>query len=417
MSPQTYEDKVTYYESSLELAYRDGSVEVNKSVGVANGLRRCINGCWVITSCQGCDVGELHVGNDIGGLVTTSKCPGLAPADLFVGNVSLGEVDRDPLELLRVASDVCSELKSVNVVRCEFIMYVRDCKRVIERGDGTACERKVVTEFITGVVSKGLRYGYGGIHTALVTRLSNVTEAFIDKLIRETYERSVRSSRAKALNPIYVGRHQLILRPEVTAALMHEISHLLEATSLSRLNIGSRVGPPELELIDDPHEPSSPAIRLFDDEGVPTIRRKLVEGGLVIDYHHTRTSAYVLGGRAGSAYGLFHPPIPLHTTLVMKAGDWRDDEIVQETSRGFVVDGVVMAETEGSYVRIVPEYALHIERGEVRDYVKLSSIRIPLRKLMTISAISRSSALRVSYERKYLVAEVAPTIRIEGYVE
>ncbi len=410
-----YNDIVNYFEDNLELAYRDGHIELNKSSLKVSAIRRFINGRWIIASCQGCDVNELRPDE----LITVGDSPTyneLLDTELYVGRISLGALDRDPKDLIKAAADVCNELKGANVIRCEFIINIRNYRKVIERDVGVASEEKVVIELLAGVISRGLRYGYGGVHTALVTNLSNVGEGVIDKLLRRAYEKSIASSKAKALNPVFIGRHQLLLRPEVTAALIHELSHLLEATAVNRIPIGRRIGPHEVEVIDDPYNSSSPTIRVFDDEGVPTIKRKLIEDGVVIDYHHTRLTAKQLDSRAGSSYGLYHPPIPYHTTLVMGAGDWRDDELLRETRSGFVVEGVIKAETEGNYIRIVPEYTLYIDGGEVRDRFIVNEVKIPLSKLMTISAIGRIRDLRVSYEKGYLVSELAPAVRIEGYI-
>ena len=410
-----YSDRVSYVEDNSELAYRDGNYEFNRSVVRVSAVRKFSNGQWFITSCQGCNADELMKLIEL--LPKSGGDVELLDTELYVGSVSLGKGVKEPTELLRVASEVCRELRSSNVVRCEFILNIREYSKVIERDVGEARERKVLAEIIVGVVSRGLRYGYGGVHNVLIATPENVNTALVDKLVRDAYRKSLISCRSKSLNPVEVGRQVLILKPEVTAALIHEISHLLEATSPNKLLLNSKICNADVNIYDNPHEVTSPTIRLFDDEGVPTSRRSLVEGCVVVDYHHIRLTAKEFGSKAGSAYGLYHPPIPFHTTLVMKEGDWRDDEIISDSKKGFIVDGVVMAETEGSYIRIVPEYAVYVERGEPKDYVRVSSVKIPFKNLTTLSAISRSKNLRVSYEKNYIVAEIAPTVRLEGYIE
>ncbi len=410
-----YADMITYEEDSVELAYRDGNYEINKSVVRVNAARRFSGGQWFITSCQGCDVNELIKLTEA--LPRSETGAELLDTELYVGSVSLGSGVKEPLELLRVASGVCNELKGANVVRCEFVLTIRDYTKVIERGVDEACERKVLAELIVGMICKGQRNGYGGMHSILLATSDNVNAALVDKLIRNTYKRCLMSCKTKSLNPIDVGRQTLILKPEVTGALIHELSHLLEATSHNKLLLGRRVGPEELNIYDNPHEVSSPAVRLFDDEGVPTSKRSLIENGVVVDYHHTRLTAKEFNGKAGSSYGLYHPPVPFHTTLTMKGGDWSYDEIVADVKRGFIIDGVVMAEVESSYIRIVPEYAIYVERGEPKDLVKVNSVKIPISSLTTLSAIGKSSSLRTGYEKSYVVAELAPAVRLEGYVE
>ncbi|MEM2347819.1 MAG: metallopeptidase TldD-related protein, partial [Sulfolobales archaeon] len=346
-----YSDVVIYNEENLELAYRDGHYEFNRSVINVNAKREFKEGYWRITSCQGCSVEDLMKLTPTS--LNVSSADELIDADLYVGNVRLGEMLDRPTDLLLVSADVCSELGG-NVARCEVVINIRNYVKSIRRDVGEANESKVIVEFIVGVVSKLGRIGYGGVYKAVIPKSSNVDVALIDKMVRTAYKRSLASCKCKALNPINVGRHPLILTPEVSAALIHEVSHLLEATSLNRLSLGFKLGPEDLHIYDNPYEPSSPTVRFFDDEGVSTIKRSLIENGRVVDYHHTRLTAGKLEGRAGSAYGIYHPPIPYHTTLTMKSGDWKEDEIVAETKRGFLIDGVVVAEVRDTYIRIVP---------------------------------------------------------------
>ncbi|MCS7108690.1 MAG: metallopeptidase TldD-related protein [Sulfolobales archaeon] len=411
-----YRDLVTYEEENLELAFRDNNYECNKSHVKVDVKREFRDGKWKIISCQGCDVNSLTYLQTLNLVQSNELSYDLSEVEFYVGSISLGEPLHGVVKLLKSASDVCNELRATAVERCEVIINVRNYRKSIMRDFGEASEGKAIVEFIVGVVSKLGKYGYGGLYRAFIARSNLIDDALVDRLIREAYRKSLISCRSKALNPINIGRHFMILKSEASAAFIHEVSHLLEVTAINKLNLGSKVGPDDFHLCDAPHEPSSPTIRLFDDEGVSTVRRSLIEGGLITDYHHTISTAWRYNSIAGSAYGLYHPPIPFHTTLVMKPGDWRDDEIIAETKKGFVIEDIVMANVSDSYIRIVPERAAYVEGGEIKEFVKLNEVKIPIRKISTLSAISKSQVLRVGYEKNFLVAELAPTIKVEGYV-
>jgi len=75
-----------------------------------------------------------------------------------------------------------------------------------------------------------------------------------------------------------------------------------------------------------------------------------------------------------------------------------------------------MATLEEGYIRIVPQYSFAIENGEIREAVRIREIKIPFAMMRTVSAVSRSQRMRTSIEKNWVVTEVAPRIRVEGYV-
>jgi len=410
-----HRDRVFYNEKVVEAAFRGRGIEVNKLSASVMGYRSCINGCWAIVSCQSC--GDIDLESQLRSLesiVVKRKCPGISSANFFSGSVSLGSMDRDPVELVKVAADICDEFSDVD---CEFILNVRDVERVIDRFGDSAKERKVVIEVIAAMIVKRPRVGSGSFAMSFVGDLSSLKESQIERVLRSIYRRAQASSKAKLLNPLASGRAEVILRHDAAAALFHELSHLLEADAASHLLIGTQVGPPELDIYDDPKYFGSSAIRLFDDEGVVTSRRSLVEGGVVVDLHHTLSTAHLFNSRPGSAHGLFHAPRPFHTALIVKPGDWGEREVVEETRKGFLAEGLLQAETIGNYIRIVPETTWYIEKGEIKEPIRIRAIKIPLQKLKTITALTKTLHTRTTYEKEHLITETTPTTKLQAYIE
>ncbi|MEM2376225.1 MAG: metallopeptidase TldD-related protein, partial [Sulfolobales archaeon] len=280
-----YKDTIMYEEEKLELAFRDNNYECSKAVTKVSAKREFKDGMWKVISCHGCDINELI--NMYWELNPPTNLVGneLRDVDFYIGSISLGEPINDLTEVLKTASDVCNELKAVNVEKCELIMNIRKCRRTIIRDFGKASEGKTLMEFTTNIVSRSRRYGYGKVYKVLITKPKIINNTLIDRLIREAYRKSLIDCSSKTLSPLNTGRQTIVLGGGASAALIHELSHLLESTSLNKLNIGHKIGPDELYLYDIPHEPTSPTIRLFDDEGVSTIKRTLIENGTVIDYH------------------------------------------------------------------------------------------------------------------------------------
>jgi len=84
-------------------------------------------------------------------------------------------------------------------------------------------------------------------------------------------------------------------------ALYHKATFLLDS-------LGKPVMADHLDLDEDPHQPKGKASAPFDDEGVRTSRRRVVDGGVVQSYFLSSYSARKLGlrttGHAGGAQNL-----------------------------------------------------------------------------------------------------------------
>ncbi len=418
---EVYRDRVVFEEIDQLVAYRGGSLEINTLRAHVEGARICKNGCWAIVSQQG-EVDRSRIEELLRKLEAgLGDCGGLADARLFRGSVELGRGEIDLEALAKEIRGLCSETKVLGISRCEIVVTVKSLRRAIERkNDERAEELRKLVEVEIGVagVAPSGRIGYGSSFMAAIPWSSDDALKLVDSAMQRALEIMRKSAAAKPLSIYMIGRSTLVLDPMATAALFHEISHLHDPTySMSIRRVGAQIGPPELEVYDDPRNIESPTIRFFDDEGVATAKRSLIEEGRVVDLHHTRNTAKLYGSEPGSAYGLFSKPIPFHTALVVKPGDWRDTEILEDTQHGIYIEGAAMAVLEPGYIRIVPEAAYVIERGELREAIRVKNVKIPIAKIKTISAISKSHKLRVSYEKNWLVAELAPMIRIEGYVE
>ncbi len=426
---KSYCDRVKFYENATEITFRNGSIEKNHLRASVVGIRACVDGCWYIESYQDAsrinkvDLNRVYQEALSKALAIAKRnprvCPGIVEVNNYQGTFTLGKPDFDENSVEDIVVNYCEEVQAYGVTRCEITILFRDIHRVIESIHGErAEERKFVYEVTAALSIKSLngRIGFGSKQVHVVAGIVPLEKA-VEFVVGEALNRARASLQSKALNPLYVGKYPIVLDPEACSALFHEISHALDAEAMLTIAKGSRIGSPELEVYDDPLTPYSPAARAFDDEGVASKRRMLIEGGVVVDHHHTRKTAYLYGSDPGSAYGLFRPPQAFHTQLVVKEGDWKRSEILEETKKGFAVYGIVMAVLERGYIRLMPEYARRIEGGEEKDFIYVRAVKIPLNRIKTIDAISREQMVRTSIENDRIIAEVSPYIRIEGFVE
>jgi predicted Zn-dependent protease len=410
-----YSDRVILEESIIEVAYRDGSLEVNEYNARVESLRVNVDGCWAIVSSQGtARLGTEKALQIAKKTIPRGECGGLSEATLFSGSVVVGVDKFDANSIASELPPLCRDARSVGASVCEAIVLYKRTRRVIEREDGgTAEEVKHIVEIDVAAVAGdrlvaentvAVVWGRGEV----VDRLDKTYEKLLQRL-------SLAKKTRKPLIPS--GPMHVVLDYDVAGALMHEISHLADPLLFQGRLLGTRIASNELTMYDNPRYNLSPTLRFFDDEGVTTQKRVIIDEGRLVDMHHTRSTAGRYGSSPGSAYGLFHRPVGFHTTLIVEPGDWGENEIVEETRHGLYVQGVAMALTEKGYIRIVPEAVYTIKRGEIADLVSVKAIKIPLYKLRTMHAITKTRKLRVSREKEWIVAELSPRVMLEAYVE
>ncbi|ADM28624.1 peptidase U62 modulator of DNA gyrase [Ignisphaera aggregans DSM 17230] len=417
---EIYRDTVIYSEKIVELAYRDGSMELNKLSAKVIGYRANVNGCWYIVSMQNGDDPSILREKLDRKIRYDYICGEFAEAELFKGHVEIGREFPDEDELHSEIKNLCLETKALEDVRCEAVLTMRNTSKVIERENGDrAVEHRKIIDIEISMLGKTV-YGVpflAASRRALIPWSKTDVIKILDGIFRETHDKLRSSSGVKGLKPYLYGKTSIVLSKQSTAMLIHEISHLLDASHIySAKVIGTQLASKDVELYDDPHDYEAPSIRFFDDEGVRTRKRSLIEEGVVRDLHHTRVTAKSFGSEPGSAYGLFSRPIPFHSVLILKPGDWKDKEIIEETRNGFYVNEISMATLEKGYIRLIPEMLYLIENGELKESVAAHEIKIPFIALRSINAISRDLGLNISIEKGFIVAEKAPTIRLEGYI-
>lgn len=165
------------------------------------------------------------------------------------------------------------------------------------------------------------------------------------------------------------GTSRPVLFAEGSAGvLVHElIGHMVEsdlvAAGISPLAecLGDTVGPPSLEVVDDPLREDLPGCFDHDDEGVPARPRTLVEEGRLLSWLCDGEGARRLDcepgrGRRG---GWQHPPVPRMSNLVTAPGTTPASELERALGRGLVVTRAGAASVDPASGRVV----LRVEEG------------------------------------------------------
>ncbi|MEM1515123.1 MAG: TldD/PmbA family protein [Candidatus Bathyarchaeia archaeon] len=136
------------------------------------------------------------------------------------------------------------------------------------------------------------------------------------------------------------GKYVALLGPMAFADLVNQVGLLSSAflvdagQSFLVDKVGEEVASKKFTLIDDPTLAGSIGTRAFDDEGIPTKRKAIIENGVLKTYLHNSTTAKKFGvettGNAGTI-------VPIPWNLVVEPGDKSFEELLFEIDDGIYV--------------------------------------------------------------------------------
>jgi len=140
-------------------------------------------------------------------------------------------------------------------------------------------------------------------------------------------------------------------------------------------SVGERLMHPSLFLTDDPLRDGQPGSRPVDDEGVPSFRAPLIEGGVVRRcIYDLETGA--LAGRPSTGHGrrsTFGKAQPAFSNLVVQAGEHDLDALLAAMGDGLLVDAVAGgtggSSRSGTFTHPVV-LGFRVEGGEVTGRVE-----------------------------------------------
>ncbi len=199
------------------------------------------------------------------------------------------------------------------------------------------------------------------------------------RAVRETARRAAEYA-ALRLDKVSVepGRYDAILSPLVAGNLIDEVAssasafHVMTGFSpFAKYGPGSRIGSDKLTIIDDPRDPTLPGSRGFDDEGIETRRKPIIENGVVRTLlHNTKTARKMNSETTGNAGWI--DPHPWN--IVVEPGDASLDEMVAEVRRGFLVLNNWYTRYqnayEGVFSTVTRDALIYIEDGEFRGVLE-----------------------------------------------
>lgn len=422
LSPQ-YEDEFDFFRKRFLAQWTNRGLTVNVSEEKTHGKRYFTHGKWVIVSSDGRSenvAGRLSEGllsNIVSSEKSYTKEDAPQNAELYVGYVELFLGQPDPLaELLKKTLFVSSIIKEKGV-RGKVIGESIIEKRVITHTEGEASELKQFTLFTIEILGRrGDQLVRGSAYANSLGDPSRIVERSLEIAVESAYRKVSWVAMSSSIEGGERGAKTLVLSPAAASTVIRALIKEMNLNPMNKWQPGLRVAQYGFDLRDDPLRPNSPASRAFDDEGVRTIKKTIIEKGEFVEYLGTRFEKRKFS-RPGNAYGLWEPPSPLHSNLLLAKGDWSDKEIVEETRDGFYIDGVDSHVTKDGVLTIYPEASWRIRKGEVEGPCFIREVKLPLLEgIENIDSVGRTVERFCSWEGSWVVCEEAPTVRVKGHV-
>lgn len=196
------------------------------------------------------------------------------------------------------------------------------------------------------------------------------------------------------------------------------IGHILQAingamigrgSSWLRGAMGEQILPKGLSIIEDPHRPRTSASRLFDAEGLPTVRRAIVEDGILKTWTLDLATARKLGlqSTANAVRGTTAPPSPAATNIALTQGDKSRDQLIAEMGTGLLITSMIgstINPNTGDYSRGASGF--WVENGEVAYPVNECTVAGNLRDMLMRITPANDGRAHLS--------RVVPSLLVEG---
>lgn len=207
----------------------------------------------------------------------------------------------------------------------------------------------------------------------------------VDEIIRESMRSGEYSVKFIGAKPVESGEYTILLDPYMTALFIATVLvpafsalDVQENRSPLKNKIGQQVVSENITILDDPTIEWGIGTRPFDDEGIATSKKTLVEKGVLKTYLYNYYTA-LRENRESSGNGFRRSPssrtLPGPTNFVLKglgnlAGE---DEIIRDIKRGIIVHGMIgywMSNSVNGSTQATISHGLLVENGEVKRAVK-----------------------------------------------
>jgi PmbA protein len=209
--------------------------------------------------------------------------------------------------------------------------------------------------------------------------------------------------KARTITKIKPGMMPVLFAPSGTLALALPLSQGLngkevyKGTSPLAGKIGQKIFDEKLTMIDDGTIDGKFASASYDDEGVPSRRNTLIEKGMLKSFIYDLKTAAQSGveSTGNASRGLFYPPEPSGTNLIIQPGNTPLKDILAGMENGILVEdllGIGQGNIISGAFSNPLALAFKVQKGEIVGRVKDLSIAGNIYALLkNVEAVSEES--------------------------
>lgn len=301
---------------------------------------------------------------------------------------------------------ILRELDNIILLRRDYIpmrileMDITIDEKILSNTQGTFIQgyvpRIYVEGFLTGMkegkmAQKSIEYGGSGGWEIIETLKIREEIQHETDVIKQIIEKG------RAVTP---GNYDIVTGSEVTGIMAHEsIGHPFEAdrilgreaaqageSYLKSSDIGRKIGDNEVNVSDDPTIPNSYGFYLYDEEGIPAKKRRLVVNGIVNELLHNRGTAREFGTKSNGssrASAFDREPIVRMANTFVEPGSYSFEELIREVKNGIYMNSFMEWNIDDTRwnQRYVGHESYLIEKGEIRAPIVNPIIEITTERL------------------------------------
>jgi len=238
-----------------------------------------------------------------------------------------------------------------------------------------ATSKQVEVESKDTMIRLSLREFFGNVsvQNSIASRTLKGVEP--ERLAQEIADTALSIRKFGRLAP---GTYDVIYAPSPAGLILSNVNYMacmgsVETGSPFVNKLGKKVGSDELTILDSAIEKDGVNSSLYDAEGYPTQRTKLIENGILKTYLHNYSTAKKYHTTSTGNAGLIDPSP--NTLVLLHANQKKSlDELVKAVDKGVFVTNTwylrFSNDVTGAFSTVPRDLAVYIERGEPKFAIK-----------------------------------------------
>lgn len=173
------------------------------------------------------------------------------------------------------------------------------------------------------------------------------------------------------------GEYNVVISPLVAGNLFNYLAYMASAlwvligfSVFAKYAPGEKIGSDVISLYDKPRDVTLPGTRSFDDEGVETFDKPIIENGLIKNVlHNTATASKLQLKSTGNAGWIYPRP----WNLEISSGELKEEELPSIVKNGLIITNNWYTRLqnyyEGYFSTVSRDVALLVRNGEIEGHV------------------------------------------------